>query len=98
MEARTSLWTLHSAITGKKVAAHAQSKAVCLIWAQKLTALHSHDWKRVFVALAIIQLTLDVVQIHDLRMGSTVGHLVDLLQPLHFTVTMKWVVAQKELW
>ena len=96
METRTSLGTLHTTITGKEVATHAQGKTVCLVGTQKLTALHSHDWQRVFMALPIIQSTLDPVQVHDLRVGSTMRHLVDLLQPLHFTVTVEWVVSQKE--
>jgi len=43
MEARTSLRTLHATITGKKVAAHAEGKAVGLIRAEKLTIVHPHD-------------------------------------------------------
>ena len=98
VEARASLGTLHTAITGEKVAAHAKGKAVRLIRTQKLATLHTHDWKRVFMALSIIQSALDCVQVHDSRVGSTMSHLVDFLQPLHFTVTIESVVAQKELW
>ena len=89
---------LHPTVAGKEIAAHAQSKAVCLIGAQKLTAPHSHDWNRVFMAWPIIQSTLDIVQVHDSRVGSTMGHLVDFLQPFHFTVTIEWVMTQKEFW
>lgn len=95
MEARASLRTLHPTITGKKFAAHAQSEAVGLVGTKELTALHFHDGHRVLMALPVVEPTLDTVQVHDTRMRSpAMCHLVDFLQPFHFTVAMERIMAQ----
>ena len=68
-----------------------------LIRTQKLAALDLHDWQCVFMTLSIIQSTLDIVQVHDFGMCSTMGHLIDFLKPFHLTVTVEMILAQEEL-
>lgn len=65
-----------------------------LVGAQKLAALYPHDGHGVF---SIVEPALDVVQVHDSRVSSAMGHLVYFLQPLHFAVAVEGVLAQKEL-
>ena len=63
MEARTSLGTLHATITGKKVAAHAEGKAMCLVGAEKLAIVHPHNGYCILIPIlvVIVEPALDII-------------------------------------
>jgi hypothetical protein len=98
MEARASLWTLHPAVAGEKVTAHAQGKAVGLIRAEELGTIDLHYGHPGANFMIVVEAAHHIVQIHDSWVSLLMSHLIDLLQPLHFTVTEEWIVAQEEFW
>jgi hypothetical protein len=94
MEARTSLWTLHPAVACEKVAAHAQGKAVGLIRTDELGLVDLQNGHRGRNPILAVESALDFVQIPDSTMVAMIGHGVNLLQPLHLTVTQEWIATQ----
>ena len=102
MEAGAAFRTLHPAITGKEVTAHAQGKAVGLVPTEELISLNLHDRLGLglghqLVGVPVVEDTLDIVQVHDSGMLLLVRlPLVDLLKPLHLAVAKKRIGAQKE--
>ena len=66
MVASASFGTLHAAVTGKEITAHAQGKAVCLVMAQKLLFSDLHDGDYTALSfVVVVKGALDVVQVCD---------------------------------
>jgi hypothetical protein len=86
MEAGASLGALHAAIAGKKVTAHAQGKAMSLVRTHKLTSMHLHDWNWSGQAILAIESALNLIEVSDKPVVPMVGHVIDFLEPFHFTV------------
>ena len=96
--------TLHSAITGKEITAHAESEAMSAVFTQELT--RSNVKKRSATRNAVgsggifyspRESAGDVFKIHDARIVAGLGHLVYLLKVIHLTVTNEGIVTNKEL-
>ena len=68
-----------------------------LVGAQKVCLLDLSDGQA-SLGWVVIELAPDIVQVHDPGVLTMLGHLVDLLQPFHFTVTEERISPNEKLW
>ena len=94
VEAGAALRTLHAAVAGKEVTAHAQCEAVRLVGAQEVSLFELLHLDRGRVAVLVVQLALNLVGICNPGVLPVLGHLVDLLEPLHLAVAHQRVLRE----